>query len=324
MLRLKAIKIMLTAACMTTAFASFSAGIDYPSKPIQIIVPQPPGGFNDVVSRLVANKLTGSLGQPVVVQNQPGAAAQLGTTSALRAPADGYTLLVAAFPHGTNPSLRKALPYDTLGDFRSVIQLGQTPNVLVVKSDSPLKSLEDVIKQAKENPAKLNYASSGAGSSPHLSMEMLKSMADIDIVHVPYKGGAAMATDLIGGQVDIMFDNTPNVMPLVEDGKLRAIAVTSEKATDLAPGIPPVDAIVPGYQMQAWYGLVVRREVPDEIVKKLNEEIQKILLMPDVRETFAKARVEPVGGTPEQFDQYIKNEITKWEGVIRKANITIE
>ncbi|CAM4024638.1 LacI family transcriptional regulator [Bordetella tumbae] len=313
------------AAALLGICAAPAAHAAYPDKPIRMIVPQPPGGFNDTVGRLLAKKMSDAMGQPVLVENQPGAGSQLGTTNAARSPADGYTILVVSFAYGTNPALRSNLPYDTARDFTPLIFLGQTPNLLVVNSASPYKSLAEVLDYVRKHPGKLSYASSGVGSSPHLSMEMLKSMAKVDLVHIPYKGGAPMATDLLGGQVDIMFDNTPNLMPYVTSGKMRALAVTSAEPSPYAPGVPTVaQAGVPGYAMTAWYGLVVRSGTPVEIVEKLNTTLNAILKEEDVRKIFAAQSVEPVGGTSEQFGQFLNGEFTKWAKVIKDANITAD
>lgn len=317
---------LLASALLTLAtLGTGAAYAEYPDKPIRMIVPQPPGGFNDTVGRLLGKKLSEAWGQPVPVENQPGAGSQLGTANVQRAPADGYSLLVVSFAYGTNLSLRNNLPYDTVKDFTPVIYLGATPNLLVVNSNSPFKSLQDVLTYAKANPGKLSYASSGIGSSPHLSMELMKSMAGIDLVHVPYKGGAPMATDLLGGQVDIMFDNTPNLMPFVKAGKMRALAVTSATPSPYAPGVPTVaQAGVPGYEMTAWYGLVVRSGTPAEIVQRLNKQINVSLQQTDVRDAFAAQNVEIAGGTPEVFGKFLSEEIDKWAKVIRDGNIRAE
>lgn len=317
---------LLTATVIALAsLGSGAAHAEYPEKPIRMIVPQPPGGFNDTVGRLLGKKLSEAWGQPVPVENQPGAGSQLGTANVQRSPADGYSLLVVSFAYGTNLSLRNNLPYDTVKDFTPVVSLGATPNLLVVNSNSPFNSLEDVLVYAKAHPGKLSYASSGVGSSPHLSMELMKSMAGIDLVHVPYKGGAPMATDLLGGQVDIMFDNTPNLMPFVKSGKMRALAVTSAAPSPYAPGVPTVaQAGVPGYEMTAWYGLVVRSGTPDAIVQKLNQQVNASLQQPDVKDTFAAQSVEITGGTPAAFGQFLDTEIGKWAKVIRDGNITAE
>jgi len=313
------------AALLLSPFSIPATQAAYPDKPIRMIVPQPPGGFNDTVGRLLAKKMSDAMGQPVLVENQPGAGSQLGTTNAARSPADGYTILVVSFAYGTNPALRSNLPYDTARDFTPLIFLGQTPNLLVVNSASPYKSLAEVLDYVRKHPGKLSYASSGVGSSPHLSMEMLKSMAKVDLVHIPYKGGAPMATDLLGGQVDIMFDNTPNLMPYVTSGKMRALAVTSAEPSPYAPGVPTVaQAGVPGYAMTAWYGLVVRSGTPAEIVEKLNTTLNAILKEEDVRKVFAAQSVEPVGGTSKQFGQFLDGEFTKWAKVIKDANITAD
>lgn len=300
-----------------------SAQAAYPDKPIRMIVPQPAGGFNDTVARMLSRKLGEAWGQPVVVENLPGAGSQVGTAAAARAAADGYTLLVVSFAFSTNPSLRKSLPYDTAKAFRPVILLGQTPNLLVVNPASPYKSVQEVLRAAKAKPGQLSYASSGPGSSPHLSMELFKAMAGVDLTHVPYKGGAPMATDLMGGQVDIMFDNTPNLMPYVKAGKMRALGVTSAQRTDLARNVPTIaESGVPGYEMTAWYGLVAPAGTPDAIVQKLNAEIGRILAQSDVRAMYAAQSVAPGGGTPQSFADFLGRESAKWTQVIKQAGIT--
>lgn len=313
-----------TAVASLLSFAAMGSALAaYPEKPIRLIVPQPAGGFNDTVARVLSRKLGEAWGQPIVVENLPGAGSQVGTAAAARAPADGYTLLVVSFAFCTNPSLRKSLPYDTVKAFRPVILLGQTPNLLVVNPASPYKSVQEVIRAAKASPGKLTYASSGPGSSPHLSMELFKSMAGVDLTHVPYKGGAPMATDLMGGQVDIMFDNTPNLMPYVKSGKMRALGVTSAQRTELAHNVPTIaESGVPGYEMTAWYGVVAPSGTPDAIVQKLNAEIGKILAQPDVKTVFAAQNVAPNGGMPQVFADFLTKESAKWAKVIKQAGIT--
>lgn len=310
---------LMMAATLQAAHAA------YPDKPIRIIVPQPPGGFNDTVARVLSKKLGDAWGQPIVVENMPGAGSQIGTAAVARAPADGYTLLIASFAYGTNPSLRKSMPYDTVKAFTPVTLVGQTPNLLVVNATSPHKSVKDIIAAARANPGKMTYASSGAGSSPHLSMEMFKTMVGIDLIHVPYKGGAPMATDLMGGQVDVMFENTPNLMPFVKAGKMRALGVTSAEPTKLAPGVPTIAASgVPGFEMMAWYGVVAPAGTPDEVVQKLNTEINTILAMPDVRATFEAQSVQPAGGSVKTFGDFLKAQMTMWAKVIKDANVTVD
>lgn len=325
MKNLRRATLVATAIVAAGLFSSTSALAAWPEKPVRLIVPQPPGGFNDTVARLLAQKLGDTWKQPVVVENQPGAGGQIGTAAAARAAGDGYTLLIVSFAHATNPYLRKNLPYDTAKDFKPVVLIGQTPNLMVVRADSPYKSQQDLMKAARANPGAMTYGSSGAGTSPHLAMEMFKSMAKVDMVHVPYKGGAPMVTDLLGGRVDVVFDNVPNMMPFVASGKLRALSVSSSQRTDLVSGVPTTaEAGVPGFGMTAWYGLVVPAKTPNEVVAKINAEVDRILKLPEVRSVFAQQKVTPGGGTTQHFGEFISTQMKIWSKVIGDAHIELD
>src|SRR3954467_8866783 len=255
---LRAVGFVLAALTLATP-----ALADYPDKTIRIVVPYPPGGFNDTLGRIVAQKLTDDWGVAAVVENRPGGGTLIGTESVAKAPADGYTLLVVAFPFAVNPSLYAKLPYDTVKDFAPLILAGQTPNLLVVNPDVPVKSVKELIDTAKEKPGSLSYGSTGSGSSNHLSMELFRLMTGTQIVHVPYKGSAPMVTDLLGGHVHVAFDNTPNVLPQVKAGKLRALAVTTPTPPAMVPDIPTVaEAGVPGYEVGVWFGVVAPAAPP--------------------------------------------------------------
>jgi tripartite-type tricarboxylate transporter receptor subunit TctC len=308
------------------AFAAMTAlAQSYPAKPIKIVVPYPPGGFNDTLGRTLAAKFTDAWGQPSFVENKPGGNTLIGSDFVAKAAPDGYTLLVVAFPFAVTPSLIKAMPYDTLRDFAPVILAAQSPNLLVVNPQLPVKSVGELIALAKAQPGKLSYASTGNGSSNHISMELFKSMAGVDILHIPYKGSAPAVTDLLGGQVGVMFDNVPNVLPHVKAGRLRGLATTGTKRAALAPDIPTVaEAGVPGYEVTVWFGLVAPAGTPREIVQKLNAEVVKILAMPDVRERFLAQGVEPVGSTPEQFGEHIRGQMAKWSKVVQDAGVKAE
>jgi tripartite-type tricarboxylate transporter receptor subunit TctC len=308
------------------AFAAMTAHAQsYPAKPIKIVVPYPPGGFNDTLGRTLAAKFSEAWGQPSFVENKPGGNTLIGSDFVAKAPADGYTLLVVAFPFAVTPSLIKQMPYDTLRDFAPVILAAQSPNLLVVNPQVPVKTVGELIALAKSQPGKLSYASTGNGSSNHISMELFKSMAGVDIVHIPYKGSAPAVTDLLGGQVAVMFDNVPNVLPQVKAGKLRALGTCGTRRTALAPDIPTVaESGVPGYEVMVWFGLVAPASTPREIVQKLNAEVVKILAMPDVRERFLAQGVEPVGGTPEQFAEHIRAQMSKWSKVVQDAGVKAE
>jgi len=238
---------------------------------------------------------------------------------------DGYTLLIVAFPFAVTPSLIKNMPYDTVKDFQPVILAATSPNLLVVNPQVPIHTVKELIAAAKAKPQSLSYASTGNGSSNHISMELFKSLAGVDIVHIPYKGSAPAVTDLLGGQVQVMFDNVPNVLQHVKAGKLRALAVSGAKRTSLAPDIPTVaEAGVPGYELTVWFGLVAPAGTPREIVQKLNAESLRILAMPDVRERFLAQGVEPLGSTPEQFGDHIRSQMAKWSTVVRDAGVKAE
>jgi len=313
-----------TAASAQTAPAPADQD-NYPSRTIRYVVPYPPGGFNDTLGRIVSQKLSEAWGVPVVVENRPGGGTLIGTESVAKAPPDGYTLLGVAFPFGANPSIYKNLPYDTVKDFTPLIFAGQTQNLLVIKPSLPINTVQELIDYAKKNPGKVSYGSTGIGSSNHLSMELFKSMAGIDLVHVPYKGSAPMVNDMLGGHIDIAFDNTPNVLPQVKGEKLRALGVSSKARSALAPNVPTVsEAGVPGYEVAVWFGIVGPPGMRPEVVQKLNAEMNAIFKTDDVKKRFIDQGVDPVGGTPPQFADHIRAEIQKWAKVVKDANIQPE
>jgi tripartite-type tricarboxylate transporter receptor subunit TctC len=297
----------------------------YPSRTIKYVVPYPPGGFNDTLGRIFAQKLQDAWGVPVIVENRPGGGTLIGTEAVAKAAPDGYTLLGVAFPFGANPSIYKSLPYDTAKDFTPLVFAGQTPNLLVVKPSLPVNSVKELIAYARNNPGKVSYGSTGIGSSNHLSMELFKNLAGVDIVHVPYKGSAPMVSDMLGGHIDVAFDNTPNVLPQVNAGKLRALGVSSKTRSALAPDVPSVaDSGVPGYEVDVWFGVVGPAGMPESIVRKLNTEFNAILRQEDVKRRFLDQGVEPFGGAPVQFADHIKAQIDKWAEVVKNADIKKE
>jgi tripartite-type tricarboxylate transporter receptor subunit TctC len=309
----------LVLAALTAGFCyAQTAGVAYPVKPIRIA-----GGFNDTLGRTLAAKFQEDWGQTVVVDNRPGGNTVIGTDAVAKAAPDGYTLLVVAFPFAVTPSLIAHMPYDTLRDFVPVALCAQSPNILVVNPQvRPVKSVGELIALAKSKPDALSYASTGNGSSNHISMELFKSLAGVQIVHVPYKGSAPAVIDMLGGQVDVMFDNAPNVMPHVRAGKLRALAQTGAVRSSVAPDIPTVaESGVPGYELTVWFGLVAPAATPREVVAKLNAEVLKILAMPDVRERFLAQGVEPLGSTPEEFARHIRAQMDKWSKVVKDAGV---
>jgi len=302
-----------------------SAAAEFPSKPLRIIVPFPPGGFNDQLARTLGQKFTERWRQPVVVDNRAGGSTLVGTDLAAKAPPDGHTLLMVSFAFAVNPSLHARLPYDTLRDFAPVVLAAGTSNFLVVNRDLPVKSVRELIRAAKARPGTMDYASGGNGTSPHLCMELLKSMAGIDLVHVAYKGSAPAVTDLIGGQVQVAFDNAPNVLPHVKAGKLRALAVSTAARSPLAPELPTIaESGVPGFDVEVWFGIVAPAGTPRDVVAQLNAEINRALALPEVRRRFAEQGVRTIGGTPEQFGAYLHGQIARWAKVVRDTGVRIE
>ena len=297
----------------------------YPAKQIRVVVPFPPGAFNDTLGRTVAQKFVETGFAQAIVDNRPGAGSTIGTDIVAKAPGDGYTILGVAVPFAVNASLYARLPYDTLRDFTGVIHAGNTPNMLVMHPSVPANSIKELIALAKAKPNQLNYASTGNGTSNHMSMELFKLMTGTQIVHVPYKGSAPALTDLMGGHVMMIFDNTPNVLPHVKAGKVKGIAVTSLKRSELAPDMPTVDESgVKGFEVNVWFGMVAAASTPRDILNRLNAEINKIIAMTDVRQRFVNSGVTPVGGTGEQFTDHIRNEVAKWSKVVKATGARVE
>jgi tripartite-type tricarboxylate transporter receptor subunit TctC len=324
------IKPLRDVALLLCAALSFTSQVparaqNYPNQPIRIVVPYAPGGFNDTIARVVGKKLQDVWGQRAIVDNRPGGGTILGLTNVAKSLPDGYTLVVVGFPTVANQFLYKNLPYDTNKDFTPVILGAYSPNLLVVKADSPIKSVKDFVAAAKAKPGRMNYASAGNGTSNHLTMEYFKSVAGISLTQVPYKGSAPMVTDLLGGQVDIMFDNAPHVMPHVKAGKLRALAITSEKRSPLLPDVPTVGELgYPGFNVAVWYGFSAPAGTPPEVITELNKEINKILHMDDVKKTFVDSGVEAMGGSTQEFDAFFKAQSARWGKVIKDANVVAD
>ena len=297
----------------------------YAVRPIRMIVAYPPGGGTDIVGRMMGQRLGENLGQTVVVDNRGGATGNIGTEIAAHATADGYTLLMGnVAPNAINVSLFKKLPFDPVKDFAPVSLVAVTPNILVVQPSSPVKTVKDLIALAKSKPGSLNFPSAGVGSSSHLAGEMLKSMAGIDMVHVPYKGGGPALVALLSGQVQLMFATLPAAMPHVKSGKLRPVAVTTSHRSQALPELPTIaESGVPGYEAATWYGLLAPAGTPKAIVDRLHAEIVKILAT-DTRQRLAAQGFEPAGTTPAEFAGYIKSEIVKWGKVIKDAGIRPE
>ena len=312
-------------AGLTACLASTSILAAYPDKPIKVIVPFAPGGGTDLVARTLAVPMSDSLSQPIVIDNKPGGSTIIGTDALAKSAPDGYTLVVATLAHAVNPSLKAKLPYSQDKDFAPVILVGVSPNIVVVSSDSPYKTFAEFLAAAKANPGKLSYASQGGGTSAHLAGELFNSMAGTKLTHVPYKGAGPALTDVIGGQVDVMFATASAVGSLVDAGKLRALAVTTptRSTTPSLAKLPTVaESGVPGYNAGSWYGYFAPAGTPPDVINKLNASIKKGAQTPAF-----KSRVESEGlmiktGTPEDFGNFVKAEEIRWRKVIKDANIS--
>jgi tripartite-type tricarboxylate transporter receptor subunit TctC len=308
------------------AFAALAPAQGYPVKPIKIIVPFPPGGTTDILAREIGNELTKAFGQAVVIENRAGAGGNIGADMVAKAAPDGYTLLMCTVgTHGINPGLYAKLPYDAVKDFSPVSNVAVVPNMLVVHPSVPVKTVKELIALAKAQPGRISFASSGNGTSIHLSAELFKFMAGVDMLHVPYKGSGPALADLIGGQVNIMFDNMPSSLPLVKAGKLRAIAVTTAQRSPALPDLPTMaEAGLPGYEAAAWFGVLAPAGTPREVIMRLNGAIVKALATPEMREKLAGQGAVAIGDTPEHFAAYIQAEIAKWAKVIRDSGAKVD
>jgi tripartite-type tricarboxylate transporter receptor subunit TctC len=298
----------------------------YPTKPIRIFVAYTPAGATDILARAVGQKMTEHWGQPVIIENRPGAAGNIGTEMAARATPDGYTLIMGtAGTHGINPNLYRNLSWNAIKSFEAVSLVAMVPNIMVVTNSLPVKSVKELIAYAKANPGKLNYGSPGIGSTAHLSMELFKSMTGTDLNHIPYKGSAGVMADLMGGQISVTIDNIPPYLPQVKAGKIRALAVSPAKRSPAAPDLPTIaEAGVPGYDSGAWFGLLAPAHTPKAIVNQLSVETARILKLPDVAQRLSALGAEPVGSTPAEFAALIKSENAKWAKVIKEAHVPLQ
>lgn len=297
----------------------------YPSRPITIVVGFAPGGPTDIIARLVANHLSKALGKPVIVENKPGGGSNIATEQVVRAAPDGYTLLVETIANATNMSVYKKLNYDTQKDLAPIVQFMASPSVLVVNPQVPAKSLQELLALAKSQPGKLNYASTGVGGSPHLAGEMLKYRAGIDAVHIPYKGAGPALNDLLAGNVTMGFMTSLGLVPHVQAGKLRALAVASPKRIPELPDVPTMaEAGLPDFHVLSWNGLAAPAGTPKPIIDKLNREVNKILGLPEVRKQLQSLGGDPIGGTPEEFARFVDKEIRQWGAVVKSANFSLD
>lgn len=319
-------KILLACgSALVCAAAAPAVAQNYPTKPVRLIIAQAPGSATDVISRIVTNKLQEALGQPFIIDARPGAGGTLGTDVAAKAPPDGYTLMMANnSTHGSNPALYAKLPYDAVKDFAPIIFVAATPYVLSVHPSLPVTSVKQLIALAKSRPGQLNYASAGNGSTHQLSGELLKTMAGIDMVHVPYKGTTPAIAALLGGEVSVMFATVTGIQPQIKAGKARALAVSTAKRSPMMPAVPTVAETLPGFEMLSWFGLLAPAATPPAIVTRLNTEAGKVLALPEVKAALTTQGFEVTAGTPEQFGNYIKGEIAKITKIARAAGVTAQ
>jgi tripartite-type tricarboxylate transporter receptor subunit TctC len=293
----------------------------YPTRPVRLIVGYPAGGPTDIVARLIGQWLSERLGQPFIIDNRPGAGGNIGTEAAIRAPSDGHTLLLVLAPHAINATLYEKLNFNFIRDIAPVAGIIRTPNVMEVNPSVPVKTVPEFIAYAKANPNRISFASAGVGSTHHVAGELFKMMADVDMLHVPYRGSAPALTDLLGGQVQVMFDSLPSSIEYIRAGKLRPLAVTTATYSEALPDIPTVGDFVPGYEASGWFGLGVPKGTSGDIVDKLNKEINAGLATPKLKAQFADLGGIVLSGSPADFGKLIAEETKKWGKVIRVANV---
>ncbi|AJG23314.1 tripartite tricarboxylate transporter substrate binding protein [Cupriavidus basilensis] len=323
--RRSALRLALLATLATTALAALGASParaadDFPQRPMRMVLPYPPGGPTDLLARVVAVKMGDTLGQTVVIDNKPGASGMIGAEMVAKAAPDGYTILANASLHVINPSIYPKMRYDALRDFVPVTQLADVPLVLVVNNDSPVKTVQDLIAYAKAKGGSINFGSAGNASAQQLAGESFKFAANVSMQHVPYKGSSPALTDLMGGQIQLMFDSMPSAMPFIKAGKLRAVAVTTLKRARALPDVPTVaESGLPGFNISTWYGLWAPRATPAPIVEKLAAHAAQALRQPDVQRQYADMGAEPVGSSPAEFARYTEAEGKKWAEIVRKS-----
>ncbi len=323
---MKALRLLAAAALATLVPLAAFAADSYPSKQVRFVVPYPPGGPLDTVARLLAQKLTASMKEPIVVDNVPGAGGNIGAGAVARSSPDGYTILMGAVAtHAINPALYPNIPYDAGKDFLAVTQVASTPNVLVVNPSLKAATVQEFIALAKSQPGKLNFGSGSTGSAGHLAGELFKTMAGVDMAHIPYKGAAAAMQDLIGGRIDLMFDNLASSLAQVRSGRVRALAVTTAKRSPLAPELPTIaESGLAGFDINTWFGIFVPAGTPRPVVDRLHGEFTKALAAPDVREKMLALGAEPVGGTPEEFAAYVKAEAAKYARLVKASGAKVD
>jgi len=316
--------LLLAAALAALPMAASAQG--YPSKPIRFVVPYPPGGPLDTIARLLGQKVSESVKQPVIVENKPGAGGNIGADFVAKSLADGHTILMGAVAtHAINPTLYAKIPYDPVRDFAPITQVASTPNVLVVNPSLPVSSVAELITYAKANPGKLNFGSGSTGSAGHLAGELFNSLAGVQMTHIPYKGAAPAMQDLIGGQIHLMFDNLASSLTQVRAGRVKALAVTTAKRSSLAPELPTIaESGLAGFDISTWFGIFAPAGTPREAVARLHAEFTRALAAPDVREKMLNLGAEPVGNTPAEFATFIRAEAEKYARVIKASGARVD
>ncbi len=293
----------------------------FPDKPVRLVVPFAPGGGTDLIARTLGAGMSQALGQQVIVENKPGGGTIIGTDAVAKSAPDGYTLVVASFAHAVNPSLQPKLPFDTDKAFTPVSLIGRGPNVLVVRAESPFKSVADVLAAARKQPGKLTFASQGNGTSAHLAGEMFKNMAKVDMIHVPYRGAGPAMTDLLGGQVDLFFGTAAAVSTFVDGGKLRALGVTTPQPSPALKGVPAIADSVPGFQVESWYGLYAPAGTPADVIAKLNAAAKAGANTPEFKKKVEHEGLVISAGTPAELDAYVRAEQARWGKVVKENNL---
>lgn len=319
-------RLALGIAAALTACAAFAQApaADWPTKMVKIVVGYPAGGPNDVIARAIAQKVNAATGQPVIVDNRPGASGTIGSDYVAKSAPDGSTLVMNATTHSMVNALYEKLPFDADKDFTPITLVGESTLVLIVRNDQPAKNLAELLATARSQPGRVSFGSTGAGSSPHLAGEMLRQLSKADITHVPYKGSAPAMIDLLGGQITLMFEPLPSALPQIKAGKLRALGVTGTKRLASAPDLPTIAETVPGYEVLSWYGLHVPKGTPPAIVNRLHRELSTIVRKPEISERLAGLGIEPEGNSPDEFLAQIKAEIAAWGKVITAAKLPKE